>query len=433
MAETFRSLLPPSAVRPERAQEQATTESILTLDTDMVRKVKDPDTCPLHLLPWLAWEFAVDFWQDDWSEEQKRQILRDAAYVHQHRGTAGAVLRALGAVGVPAAIKEWWQDSPRKKPYTFRVELFLREGADSVLYSQVRALVIKAKNLRSGLSTIDVNTDTLKVATGDGLFLRQDRNLSDVEDRDESVENLGLKPTVDKAKNSVQRDGDNMTGELKIRGVNALRIFNDAFGLIFRRSEESLHLIPTQENQGENGDIGPLRPFSINLRTGEISMSHKVSVGGGSQVNGALGIGVQNALGGNSIAFGDNDTGLKQNGDGLLDVYANGQHVFRFQNGALQSNRAVNVSGRVTPTDYGNFDERYQTKTGGVQNFQYTSEVFYNPGGNELSWTFRAPPGCTLSGIVVQETGSSSADNIGGVYYKQAQIYINGAWRSVSG
>ncbi|EIG43982.1 phage tail protein I [Escherichia coli] len=159
MTETFRSLLPPSAVRPERSQEQATTESILTLDADMVRKVKNPDTCPLHLLPWLAWEFAVDFWQDDWSEEQKRQILRDAAYVHQHRGTAGAVLRALSAVGVPAAIKEWWQDSPRKKPYTFRVELFLREGADSVLYSRVRTLVIKAKNLRSGLSTIDVNTD----------------------------------------------------------------------------------------------------------------------------------------------------------------------------------------------------------------------------------------------------------------------------------
>ena len=35
----------------------------------------------------------------------------------------------------------------------------LREGADSVLYSRVRALVVKAKNLRSGLSTIDVNTD----------------------------------------------------------------------------------------------------------------------------------------------------------------------------------------------------------------------------------------------------------------------------------
>ncbi|HAW1878401.1 TPA: phage tail protein [Escherichia coli] len=257
-------------------------------------------------------------------------------------------------------------------------------------------------------------------------------NLSDVEDRDKAVENLGLKPTVDKAKNAVQRDGDTMTGELKIRGVNALRIFNDAFGLIFRRSEECLHLIPTQENQGENGDIGPLRPFTINLRTGEISMSHKVSVGGGSQVNGALGIGVQNVLGGNSIAFGDNDTGLKQNGDGLLDVYANGQHVFRFQNGALQSNRAVNVSGRVTPSDYGNFDARYQTKTGGVQDVRYGSEMYYNPGGNQISWTFRSPSGHGLSGINVQETGSNSADNIGGVYYRPLQKLINGTWYNVA-
>ncbi|HFP4415681.1 TPA: phage tail protein [Escherichia coli] len=257
-------------------------------------------------------------------------------------------------------------------------------------------------------------------------------NLSDVEDKDEAVENLGLKPTVDKAKNAVQRDGDTMTGELKIRGVNALRIFNDAFGLIFRRSEECLHLIPTQENQGENGDIGPLRPFTINLRTGEISMSHKVSVGGGSQVNGALGIGVQNALGGNSIAFGDNDTGLKQNGDGLLDVYANGQHVFRFQNGALQSNRAVNVSGRVTPSDYGNFDARYQTKTGGVQDVRYGSEMYYNPGGNEITWTFRSPSGHGLSGIYVQDTGRGSADNIGGVYYRPLQKLINGTWYNVA-
>ncbi|EPO5061158.1 phage tail protein, partial [Escherichia coli] len=255
---------------------------------------------------------------------------------------------------------------------------------------------------------------TLNVATGDGLFLRQDRNLSDVEDRDKSVENLGLKPTVDKAKNAVQRDGDTMSGELKIRGVNALRIFNEAFGLIFRRSEESLHLIPTQENQGENGDIGPLRPFSINLRTGEVSMSHPVSVGDGSKVNGALGIGVQNALGGNSIALGGSDTGLKQNGDGLLDVYANGQHVFRFQNGALQSNRAVNVSGRVTPSDYGNFDARYQQRNGGVQDVRYGSEMYYNPGGNEITWTFRSPSGHGLSGIYVQDTGRSSADNIGG-------------------
>ena len=253
---------------------------------------------------------------------------------------------------------------------------------------------------------------------------------SDAEDR--AATSKAVKAAMDKAKDAVERDGDTMTGELKIRGVNALRIFNEAFGLIFRRSEECLHLIPTRENQGENGDIGPLRPFTINLRTGEISMSHKVSVGGGSQVNGALGIGVQNALGGNSIAFGDNDTGIKQNGDGLLDIYANGQHIFRFQNGTLQSNRAMNTSGRVTPSDYGNFDARYKQRTEGVQDVRYGSEMYYNPGGNQISWTFRSPSGHGLSGINVQETGSNSADNIGGVYYRPLQKLINGTWYNVA-
>ncbi|CSN98858.1 phage tail protein [Shigella sonnei] len=257
-------------------------------------------------------------------------------------------------------------------------------------------------------------------------------NLSDVEDRDEAVENLGLKPTVDKAKNAVQRDGDTMTGELKIRGVNALRIFNEAFGLIFRRSEECLHLIPTSEGQGENGDIGPLRPFTINLRTGEISTSHKVSVGGGSQVNGALGIGVQNALGGNSIVLGDNDTGFKQNGDGLLDVYANSVHVLRFQSGSIQSNKAVNVTGRVTPSDYGNFDARYQQRNGGVQDVRYGYEMYYPPGSNTVSWTFRSPSGHGLSGISISDTGRNSADNVNGVYYRPLQKLINGTWYNVA-
>ncbi|MCQ5534793.1 phage tail protein [Escherichia coli] len=238
---------------------------------------------------------------------------------------------------------------------------------------------------------------------------------SDAEDR--AATSKAVKAAMDKAKGAVERDGDTMTGELKICGVNALRIFNEAFGLIFRRSEECLHLIPTQENQGENGDIGPLRPFTINLRTGEIAMS-KVSVGGGSQVNGALGIGVQNALGGNSIAIGDSDTGFKQNGDGLLDVYANGQHVFRFQNGALQSNRAVNVTGRVTPSDYGNFDARYQTKTGGVQDVRLGGAIGIGRGGN-------APSGHLLSGV-------DGGESVGWANARPVQVLINGVWRNVA-
>ncbi|EKS9592174.1 prophage tail fiber N-terminal domain-containing protein [Salmonella enterica] len=59
-----------------------------------------------------------------------------------------------------------------------------------------------------------------------------------------------------------------------------------------------------------------------------------LSVNGG-RINGALGIGTDNALGGSSIVFGDNNTGIKQNGDGVLDVYANNALVARLQPGKL--------------------------------------------------------------------------------------------------
>lgn len=67
----------------------------------------------------------------------------------------------------------------------------------------------------------------------------------------------------------------------------------------------------------------------------------------GGQLNGALGIGTTSALGGNSIVLGDNDTGFKQNGDGVLDVYANNAHVLRFTSGAVQSNKPLNVTGDI--------------------------------------------------------------------------------------
>ncbi|EFV6098361.1 phage tail protein [Shigella dysenteriae] len=320
------------------------------------------------------------------------------------------------------------------------------------------------------------------------IFLRQKNNLSDLQNKGTARDNLQVYSKEQSDQRYVHREGDKITGELKIRGVNALRIFNEAFGLIFRRSEECLHLIPTSEGQGENGDIGPLRPFTINLRTGEISMSHKVSVGGGSQVNGALGIGVQNALGGNSIVLGDNDTGFKQNGDGILDVYANSQRVFRFQNGVAivfkniqagtarkftlssANNSTKNaafylwgnpswsvvaelgddsgwhffsqrntdnsitfaVNGQVIPLNYGNFDARYKYRTEGVQDVRYGHEMYYSPGSNTVSWRFRAPSGHGLSGIAISDTGRDSADNVNGVYYRPLQKLINGTWYNVA-
>lgn len=161
----FKSLLPLNAKAEERALEQANGEQILALPVP-IRDVKDPATCPAHLLPWLAWEYAVDYWNPEWDEAQKRQVIADAAYVHQHRGTAGAVRRSLSAVGLPTTVVEWWQDQPRQDPYTFRIEVYSTQGVTEALYAQIRNLTDRAKNLRSYLSKIDVITD---VGT-DGLF-----------------------------------------------------------------------------------------------------------------------------------------------------------------------------------------------------------------------------------------------------------------------
>ncbi|EMO1310893.1 phage tail protein [Escherichia coli] len=67
-----------------------------------------------------------------------------------------------------------------------------------------------------------------------------------------------------------------------------------------------------------------------------------------------------------------------------------------------------------------------------VSNVQLGAQSRHSPPGNEVSWEFRTPSGCMLSGINVQDTGKNSADNIAGVYYRPVQIYIGNAWRTVS-
>ncbi|WP_432764053.1 tail fiber protein [Escherichia coli] len=138
----------------------------------------------------------------------------------------------------------------------------------------------------------------------------------------------------------------------------------------------------------------------------------------GGQLNGALGIGTSSALGGNSIVLGDNDTGFKQNGDGYLDVYANNVHVMRFVSGSIQSNKTINITGRVNPSDYGNFDSRYvgdvRLGTRVVQKMQ--KGVMYEKAGHVI----------TGLGIIGEVDGDDPA------VFRPIQKYINGTWYNVA-
>ncbi|EMW9206848.1 phage tail protein [Salmonella enterica subsp. enterica serovar Newport] len=71
----------------------------------------------------------------------------------------------------------------------------------------------------------------------------------------------------------------------------------------------------------------------------------------GGRLNGPLGIGTDNALGGNSIVLGDNDTGFKQDGDGILGIYANNARVGYIDNSGLHMSVDVLTNGGIRAGD----------------------------------------------------------------------------------
>ncbi|EGG5570502.1 phage tail protein, partial [Salmonella enterica] len=71
----------------------------------------------------------------------------------------------------------------------------------------------------------------------------------------------------------------------------------------------------------------------------------------GGQLNGPLSIGTDNALGGNSIVLGDNDTGFKQDGDGILGIYANNARVGYIDNSGLHMSVDVLTNGGIRAGD----------------------------------------------------------------------------------
>ena len=115
------SLLPPNASPFERA-----IESVISRDVPVpIRDVHNPDTCPESLLPWLAWGLSVDDWDANWPVEVKRQVIRESIRTHKIKGTRRSVENAVTALGSQIVIREWWQESPPRPPFTFRVILTL--------------------------------------------------------------------------------------------------------------------------------------------------------------------------------------------------------------------------------------------------------------------------------------------------------------------
>lgn len=147
----YPTLLPSNASELEIALDIAGASSS---DLDVwVTSVWSADECPPSYLAWLAWSLSVDTWDTTAPDAVKREIIRQSAAVHRHKGTAGSVKRALAATGAPSEIIEWWQDAAT--PHTFKVqvdvaELYARGNALSpTLIDRIKGVIDPVKPVRS--------------------------------------------------------------------------------------------------------------------------------------------------------------------------------------------------------------------------------------------------------------------------------------------
>ncbi len=247
----------------------------------------------------------------------------------------------------------------------------------------------------------------------------------------------------------------------------------------------------TYINNGDGYSPGWRRDFNTVNKPAADEMG-ALSVNGG-RINGALGIGTDNALGGNSIVLGDNDTGLKQNSDGVLDVYANNALVARLQPGKLyvvgdvlagdgrklsltsNNNSSLNsrfnlwgnsdrptvieldddqgwhlysqrnpdgsiqfvVNGQVIPDNYGNFDARYLTSgnvyTKGESDNRYVQNIQRGapvwPGKVDEYGPAEAPAGCFLTQARHDPTTAYGVT----FAYRPLQMWVGNGWRTING
>lgn len=147
------SLLPPNATTAELALEAVVSR---TLPVE-IGAMRNPDTCPANLLPWLAWELSVDSWDTNWTEAQKRGAIKASVEAHKVKGTIGAMRAAVGGLGYDLDAIEWFQLEPAGDPYTFGLLVTINDdGITSGAYDQIEAVALGSKNLRSHLTGVDV-------------------------------------------------------------------------------------------------------------------------------------------------------------------------------------------------------------------------------------------------------------------------------------
>lgn len=160
------SLLPPTAAKADRAIELAIASRIPRgLD---ILSLWNPATCPIALLPWLAWGLSVDIWDPAWPEATKRQQVAQAIERQRRKGSVLAVREVIDAFGVGLTLHEWFEPDVQTAPYTFEVRLPV-DGGETALASFIETVadqVVRVKPARAHFTV----AQTLSAETGLGIL-----------------------------------------------------------------------------------------------------------------------------------------------------------------------------------------------------------------------------------------------------------------------
>ncbi|ECC9413838.1 phage tail protein [Salmonella enterica subsp. enterica serovar 4,5,12:b:-] len=191
------------------------------------------------------------------------------------------------------------------------------------------------------------------------------------------------------------------------------------------------------------------RPWIVDYNTANKPTANDVQalpITGG-RLNGSLGIGTDNALGGNSIVLGDNDTGIKQNGDGVLDIYANSAHVLRFISSLVECMTNLKVNGNAVATgevQAGNGSSR-MVNNGDIfgsvwngwlsthLNNNLVADVQLGAGTSVSTWDKAGSWPNTPGYVVTSVWKDANGVNIDGIDYAPLQKRFGSQWYTVQG
>ncbi|MDO5058770.1 MAG: phage tail protein I [Neisseria sp.] len=125
-----------------------------------IRDLWQADRCPAALLPHLAWAFSVDYWNENWTEAQKREVVKQAWRTHKHKGTLAALEHAVRPFGLQLRLTEWFESKPQGQPGTFRLDLFGETPLTAADKAEIERLLAAAKPVSRHLAALNFSTQS---------------------------------------------------------------------------------------------------------------------------------------------------------------------------------------------------------------------------------------------------------------------------------